>query len=231
MWTKEDMQKELDENEDVLGHAARQWQGPQEARAGEQHRPPSRNKPSPYVQWLSFKKKVGTINLSQVQGGVTRRKGQDTVAGSKLAVMLGGHWWDGWAKADLPTDEEGIKMAKALVARHLGVFQEPEVAKARLQWQCIPQYPVGYQESMKKMHKEVLKPFNGRLKVAGSWYQGAVGVNDCIHYGTLAAVGIREGWDEFDGTEKFLEDDRWILFDKNTNHMVRDPKHAASGDD
>jgi protoporphyrinogen/coproporphyrinogen III oxidase len=231
MWTKEDMHKELEDNAAILVEANKIWGGPQEAQAGERYQGPSRDTPSPEVRFLYQKHQVGKDNWEQVQGGVIRRKGQDTVAGSKLAVMLGGHWWDGWAKKDLPTEEKGIKLAKDLVARHLGVFQEPEVAKARLQWKCIPQYPVGYQDSMKKLHEEVLEPFKGRLKVAGSWYQGAVGVNDCIHYGTLAAMSVTQGWDEFDGTEKFLEDDRWILFDKDTNQIVRDPKHAVSEDD
>ncbi|RMZ83278.1 hypothetical protein DV738_g1396, partial [Chaetothyriales sp. CBS 135597] len=143
------------------------------------------------------------------------RVGQDTAEGTKLTVMLGGHWWDTWADSDLPTEAEGIAMAKSLLARHLHISDEPEVAKARLQRNCIPQYPVGYRDSMATVHKDVLAPssgkFDGRLKVAGAWWQGGVGVNDCIRKAFETAVALREGWDDCTGLEEYAGKEKWFL--------------------
>lgn len=152
------------------------------------------------------------------------KTGQDTVEGSKLAVMLGGHWWNGWQESDYPTEEEGIAMAKSLLRRHLNIDVEPEVAKARLQKDCIPQYPVGYRDYMAKIHKEVLMPgFEGRLKVAGPWYQGAVGVNDCVRRASQVATDIREGWDQNTGLEHYTEEEKWLLKDRETGCVEVDP--------
>lgn len=156
---------------------------------------------------------------------VTRIKSsQDTVKGSKFAVMLGGHWWNGWQEGDYPSEEEGIAKAKTVLRRHLNVTIEPEVAKARLQRNCIPQYPVGYRDFMAKIHKDVLMPgFDGRLKVAGAWYQGAVGVNDCIRRAHQVAMDIREGWDHNTGLEHYTEEEKWVLKDKDTGLVEVDP--------
>ena len=152
------------------------------------------------------------------------RVGQDTATGTKLTVMLGGHWWDGWDDSDLPTEAEGIEKAKSLLARHLKITEEPEVAKARLQRECIPQYPVGYRDYMARIHKDVLAPiggmFDGRLKVAGPWWQGGVGVNDCVRKAKETAVSVYEGWDECTGVEEYVGDEKWCLIDKKT-HMIR----------
>jgi oxygen-dependent protoporphyrinogen oxidase len=39
-------------------------------------------------------------------------QGQDTAPGTKLTVMLGGRWWDGWEASDLPSEEQGIEKQK-----------------------------------------------------------------------------------------------------------------------
>lgn len=152
------------------------------------------------------------------------KSGQDTVQGSKIGVMLGGHWWSGWQDGDFPSEQEGIAMAKSLLQRHLKVTIEPEVAKARLQMNCIPQYPVGYRDMMADIHKKVLmEGFEGRLKVAGPWYQGAVGVNDCIRRAKEVSIDISEGWNENTGLEKFTEDEKWLLEDKDSGVIKVDP--------
>jgi protoporphyrinogen oxidase len=103
--------------------------------------------------------------------------GQDGVPGTKLTVMLGGHWWDGWS--EYPDEEKGASMARALLARHLGIKEEPQAVNVSLQKECIPQYTVGHNERMGEAHRALRKHFQGRLKVTGSSYIG-VGLNDCL---------------------------------------------------
>ena len=103
--------------------------------------------------------------------------GQDEVPGTKLTVMMGGHWWDGWNT--YPDEDEGTYMAKAVLARHLGIIAEPQMVQVALQKECIPQYTVGHAARMGKAHQSLLDNFQGRLKVAGNSYTG-VGLNDCI---------------------------------------------------
>ena len=153
--------------------------------------------------------------------------GQDTAPGTKLAAMLGGHWWDGWAESDLPSEEEAISMAKSVIQRHLGVNFEPEVAKARLQRDCIPQYQVGYRDHMARIHDELAKEFKGRLKVGGPGWQGGVGVNDCVRSAREISRSIRETWDDETGLKKYTEDDKWVLVEKRTGRQLMDPMQRS----
>ncbi|KAK2800943.1 hypothetical protein FQN50_007918 [Emmonsiellopsis sp. PD_5] len=111
-------------------------------------------------------------------------RGQDDAPGTKLTVMLGGHWWDGWQPSDLPDEESGIEMAKSVLARHLQITEEPVLARARLQRDAIPQYQVGHVELLKSLDGALDEAFAGKLKVAGAWYTG-VGVNDCVRSARL----------------------------------------------
>lgn len=162
---------------------------------------------------------AGRVDLDEE---IPLRVGQDTVPGMKLTVMLGGHWWDGWEEAEYPSEKEGIDMAKSLLRRHLNLTDEPTVAKARLQRDCIPQYPVGYRDLMADVQKGMSK-FNGQLKFAGPFYQGAVGINDCIRGGMYAAMSIRDGWNDDTGLEKYLKDEIWVsnVFDQGFKRDVR----------
>ncbi|TQS39354.1 hypothetical protein Golomagni_00122 [Golovinomyces magnicellulatus] len=103
-------------------------------------------------------------------------QGQDTVPGTKLTVMMGGHWWNEFTS--FPDEEEGSIMAKAVLKRHLGIESDPVLVKVNLQRDCIPQYSVGHLEFLNCARKE-LSNFKGRLSVTGCGYRG-VGVNDCI---------------------------------------------------
>jgi oxygen-dependent protoporphyrinogen oxidase len=107
----------------------------------------------------------------------------DSIPGTKLTVMLGGHYWDAFSQ--YPSDEEGHRMAASLLKRHLGIDVEPEVVKVTLNKNAIPQYHVGHYQRMATTHSDLLSKFNGRLSVVGSSYTG-VGVNDCI----TAALGL-----------------------------------------
>ena len=145
--------------------------------------------------------------------------GQDSVPGTKLTVMIGGHWWNSWAPSDLPNEESAIDMAKAVLRRHLGITEAPAVAKARMQWNAIPQYEVGHHERMAEIHDDLIREFDGRLKVAGSAYQG-VGVNDCIKAARKASFDIREEFDERTGLEGFGKEASWAVWKKREGTMV-----------
>lgn len=149
--------------------------------------------------------------------------GQDSAPGTKLAVMLGGHWWDGWSESDLPSENEGIEMAKSVIARHLGITEEPVVAKARLQRDCIPQYQIGYRDDMARIHQDLANDFGGRMKVTGVWWQGGVGLNDCVMGAREISRGIREGWDGETGLEKYVGEEKWYIRDGRSGVSVKDP--------
>lgn len=97
--------------------------------------------------------------------------------GTKLTVMLGGHWWDGWPA--FPDEQEGLALAKSVVERQLGITEEPEVWQVNIQKDCIPQYEVGHESKLRKAHNNLWQEYRGRLRVAGNWMSG-VGVNDCL---------------------------------------------------
>lgn len=131
--------------------------------------------------------------------------GQDTVPGTKVTVMLGGHWWDDFET--YPDEEEGISMAKAVLQRHLKIDQDPEMAHASLQKDCIPQYTVGHEKRLKQAHYELLSAYKGRLAVAGNSYTG-VGVNDCIKAAKVVASDVARG-NDVTGLERFTEPKWW----------------------
>lgn len=112
--------------------------------------------------------------------------GQDTAPGTKLTVMMGGHWWDGWEESDYPDHDSAVSMARSLLERHLGIKDAPAVARSRLQRNAIPQYTVGHTSRMQELSRAVREEFNYRLTLAGSWY-GGVGVTDCVRQAYLAA--------------------------------------------
>lgn len=115
---------------------------------------------------------------------------QDNAPGTKLTVMLGGHYWDDWKDSDYPDHDSAVKMACALLERHIGIKATPSVTRSSLQKNAIPQYTVGHIDRNFELSKSVKKEFNKRLVLAGNWYTG-VGVNDCVRQGVLAAsVGI-----------------------------------------
>ena len=117
---------------------------------------------------------------------------QDDVAarGSKLTVMLGGHWWDGWPT--YPDEQQGLALARSLLERHLGITEEPEAWQVNLQKDCIPQYEVGHEAKLRKAHNNLWQEYRGRLRVAGSWMSG-VGVNDCLRSAWDVVRGLKEG--------------------------------------
>ncbi|PKX95530.1 oxygen-dependent protoporphyrinogen oxidase [Aspergillus novofumigatus IBT 16806] len=112
--------------------------------------------------------------------------GQDTVPCTKLTVMLGGHYWDGWKTSDYPDPDTAIGMCQILLNRHLGITEQPLQAAVKLQRQAIPQYTVGHLSRMRDLSQTVRQDFNNRLTLAGNWYNG-VGVMDCVRQAYMAA--------------------------------------------
>ncbi|KAF2083665.1 Protoporphyrinogen oxidase [Saccharata proteae CBS 121410] len=135
--------------------------------------------------------------------------GQDTVEGTKLTVMLGGHWWDGYSASDLPSDDEAVSMARSILARHLNIQDAPLATNVSLQKDCIPQYTVGYIARLKTLHRDLKDWMGGRVVVAGNSYSG-VGVHDCIKSGRQVGrlVGRHGLWSRRTGLED-LVDEEW----------------------
>ncbi|XMA19393.1 hypothetical protein WAI453_012184 [Rhynchosporium graminicola] len=117
-------------------------------------------------------------------------RGQDTASGTKLTVMLGGHWWD--AFDGYPDEEEGIAMARSVLARHLKITDEPAATRVSLQRNCIPQYTVGHESRMQVAHLDLQREFKGKLAVAGNSYTG-VGLNDCVRAARDLVMGMKRG--------------------------------------
>ncbi|KAK7512962.1 hypothetical protein IWZ03DRAFT_384490 [Phyllosticta citriasiana] len=115
----------------------------------------------------------------------------DSVQGTQLTVMLGGHWWSGWPASGLPSEEQGIEAAKSLLARHLKIEVEPALTNVTLQKDCIPQYKVGHHGRMTSAHEALQKIYEGRVRVVGNSYTG-VGVHDCVVAARLMAMKIEE---------------------------------------
>ncbi|TLD35273.1 protoporphyrinogen oxidase [Venturia nashicola] len=133
---------------------------------------------------------------------------QDTAPGTKVTVMLGGHWWDGWET--LPTDDELVEKAKSILNRHLGITGQPEAFHVGTQKDCIPQYTFGHVQRMKDAHYALLRNFGGRLKVAGNSYTG-VGVNDCLMAAREIALATQaDNWSSRTGLETFESDQKFV---------------------
>ncbi|KAF7118370.1 hypothetical protein CNMCM5793_007884 [Aspergillus hiratsukae] len=118
--------------------------------------------------------------------GSESTKGQDTVPCTKLTVMLGGHYWDGWKWSDYPSPEKSVQMCQSLLERHLGITDEPAEVSIKLAHESIPQYTVGHLSRMRDLSQTVRQELNNRLTLAGNWYNG-VGVTDCVRQGYMAA--------------------------------------------
>ena len=116
--------------------------------------------------------------------------GQDDIEGTKVTVMLGGHWWDQWDT--YPDEDEGASMAKAVLRRHLKILTEPDAIRVSLQRDCIPQYTVGHQQRLYDGGAELINSFNYKLRVAGNSYTG-VGLNDCVRAAREVAQGLASG--------------------------------------
>lgn len=139
-------------------------------------------------------------------------KGQDTAPGTKLTVMMGGHWWNDFE--GYPDEEEGLAMARSVVERHLGIQDTPIAHHVNLSKDCIPQYTLGYEERLKEFASSLQDEYKGRLRVVGNQFNG-VGVNDCIAGAWQIARGLRgDGWKSSScGLERVQDSRPWTVVD------------------
>ncbi|KAF2000609.1 Protoporphyrinogen oxidase [Amniculicola lignicola CBS 123094] len=137
-------------------------------------------------------------------------QGQDSAPGTKLTVMLGGHWWDGWQ--GYPDESEGVEMAKSVVRRHLGIEDTPETYLVTLSKDCIPQFTVGYEQRLKEFADEMVAKYRGRVRFVGNQVNG-VGVNDCVRAAWMLGREVQgQGWREKScGLERVANGDNWLL--------------------
>ncbi|CZR35216.1 uncharacterized protein FPRO_00662 [Fusarium proliferatum ET1] len=130
---------------------------------------------------------LGVFFDSDVQ---TRSK--DEPAGTKLFVLMGGHYYD---RPDVtpPTEEEAILQARNLLERHLGIPRDaPAYATANFARECIPQHYVGHQDRLRAAHTELTQNFGGRLAVAGGSFT-RIGAVASLRAGYDAATAAKEG--------------------------------------
>jgi oxygen-dependent protoporphyrinogen oxidase len=140
--------------------------------------------------------------------------GQDTVAGTKITVMLGGHWWD--HLGSYPDSIEGLKMARNILARHLGITAEPTATKVGLQKDCIPQYIVGHETRLASARMELVNAFNGKVAVAGNSFTG-VGLSDCVRNARYLVRGIAYEDDNLTGLELAARGHEWFTTTPDSN--------------
>ncbi|KAL5332364.1 hypothetical protein BJX70DRAFT_384360 [Aspergillus crustosus] len=119
--------------------------------------------------------------------------GQDTAPGTKLTVMMGGHYWDRWDKSDYPDHDTAVSMAQSLLERHLNITDAPTVVRTRLQHEAIPQPTVGHLDRMHDMSDFIKREYNKRITLAGTWYaMGNTGVVDSVRQAYLAtSYGVK----------------------------------------
>lgn len=110
---------------------------------------------------------------------------QDSARGTKLTVMMGGHYWDGID--DYPDHDTAVQMARDMLKRHLNITDTPTATRTRLQKDAIPQYTVGHLQRMYDLSHATQKEYRGQLTLAGNWYNG-VGISDCVKQGILSAT-------------------------------------------
>lgn len=130
-------------------------------------------------------------------------RGADTIQGTKLTVMLGGHYWDGIPSDYLPNAAAAAEMAKKAVERHLNLdpsLTAQAVASTKLCRQCLPQHLVGHGKRMAHAHRELEWGFKGRLAVAGQSYTSP-GVLGTVRAARDVAMQIGGAW-RMDRVEK-----------------------------
>ncbi|KAF3389407.1 Protoporphyrinogen oxidase [Penicillium rolfsii] len=112
---------------------------------------------------------------------------QDSAPGTKITIMFGGHYWDGWKKEDYPDHKTAVRMAQTMLERHLGIIDTPTVVRTRLQENAIPKYKPAHLANMYQLSFAAKREYHGRLVLAGNSFNG-VGVGDCVRQGILAAT-------------------------------------------
>ena len=166
----------------------------------------------------------------------TAAEGPPPDLGTTLTVLLGGHHWKGIPADELPTAEEAGELAKAVVARHLGVSAEHNalaVVSTKLCRECIPQHHVDHWERMARARGELETEFQRRLSVVGPSYQmpgvfGSItGAYDLAHFlaGTYPSeIDLLDFPVGFTGLSRFVDVERSYVVAKKSMPL-RFPAH------
>lgn len=127
---------------------------------------------------------------------------RQSAPGTKLTVMLGGHYWDYLDADSWPDAKEATAMAMDTVHRQLGIPPtQPVFTSTKICRDCIPQHLVGHRERMAQAHTELYDAFRGTLAVVGSSYT-APGVLPSLKAGRDMALQVSgQGYKLKDGTE------------------------------
>lgn len=127
---------------------------------------------------------------------------RQSAQGTKLTVMLGGHYWDYLDADSWPDAKEATAMAMDTVHRQLGIPPtQPVFTSTKVCRDCIPQHLVGHRERMAQAHTELYDAFRGTLAVVGSSYT-APGVLPSLKAGRDLALQVSgRGYKLKDGTE------------------------------
>ncbi|KAG5933842.1 hypothetical protein E4U53_000848 [Claviceps sorghi] len=119
----------------------------------------------------------------------------DEPPGTKLFVLMGGHYYDSGAPP--PSEADAIEQAKSVLERHLGIpIDTPCFALSRFAKECIPQHFVGHTDRMMQADQELRDHFAGRLAVAGGSYTkiGAMGSIRAGYDIAKQTVSTSNGW-------------------------------------
>jgi oxygen-dependent protoporphyrinogen oxidase len=96
----------------------------------------------------------------------------DSLPGTKVTVLLGGHYWSDLPQSFLPDSTTAIESAKAVLERHLGIPRSTfAVTSSKLCVNAIPQHRVGHLKRLSEVRSELEAAFDGHLAVVGSSYQ------------------------------------------------------------
>ncbi|KKY32326.1 putative protoporphyrinogen oxidase [Diaporthe ampelina] len=127
---------------------------------------------------------------------------RQSAQGTKLTVMLGGHYWDYLDADSWPDAKEATAMAMDTVHRQLGIPPtQPVFTSTKVCRDCIPQHLVGHRERMAQAHTELYDAFRGTLAVVGSSYTPP-GVLPSLKAGRDMALQVSgQGYKLKDGTE------------------------------
>lgn len=152
-------------------------------------------------------------------------RGSDTIQGTKLTVMMGGHYYTDWPPHAMAHTYRAKKAALAAVERHLRLspeLTEQAHASAKLCRDCIPQHVVGHAKRMRAAHTELELAFRGRLAVAGQSYQNP-GVLNMLRAARDVAAQIA-GHEEEHGTAAA---DDWPVGDTGLERFTRQPRYLS----
>ncbi|KAL4955372.1 hypothetical protein BDW69DRAFT_121246 [Aspergillus filifer] len=122
--------------------------------------------------------------------------GQDSALGTKLTVMMGGHYWAGLKDSEYPDHDTAVAMARSLLKRHLGITDIPTIARTRLQSRAIPQPTVGHAQYTDYLAVGMRTRYCERITLAGAWYSvRGTGVVDAIRQAYIAAAFHAKAYD------------------------------------